>query len=191
MVHFQTCDWPSLTKSDVTECEKGRGDDELLDFLDQLEADMCNVSRREHEAGALFRIWKQRRKVFSEESVMYRTLLGEPEVKGYQRNLTALNCQHSCLIYLGVAFADYATEPDVEEEFLNAMENLTGNELCRGLSPEHLLARLLMGLTSEGLDVTNGREEKVMRLMLEFKAVDSNACSMMRKRVWDCLSLSY
>jgi hypothetical protein len=48
-----------------------------------------------------------------------------------------------------------------------------------------------MGLTSEGLDVTNGREEKVMRLMLEFKAVDSNACSMMRKRVWDCLSLSY
>ena len=122
---------------------------------------------------------------------MYSTLLGEPEVKGHQRNLTALNCQHSCLIYLGVAFADYATEPDVEEQFLSAMEGLTGKELCKGLSPEHLLARLLMGLTSEGLDVTSRREERVMRFMLEFKAFDSDACSMVRKRVWDCLSLSY
>jgi hypothetical protein len=78
----------------------------------------------------------------------------------------------------------------MEELFLSAMEALTHEELCKGLSPEHLLARLLMGLISEDAAIAGERAAKVISLMLGLKRLDSDTTGRVRERLWRCVSLT-
>ena len=186
---FQPSDWPSFVNNDIERGDLCNTQDKLPEFLEQLERVSRSSRRRDLERGITFRIWKQRRKLFSTESIMHDTLMGEPDIGGHQRDLTALACQNSCLVYLGLAFLDYADQPEIEEQFLSVVEAMINSELSKGLSPEHLLARLLMGLIDEDAFFGGKRAENVMASMLELKRLDADVCSEVQKRIWDCLSL--
>ena len=93
-------------------------------------------------------------------------------------------------MYLAIAFLDYADMPVVEELFLRVLEDMTQAELSRGLSPEHLIARLVMGLIREDVDTASWRARRVMRLMLEVKELDSTVCNLVREQLWKLASLS-
>ncbi len=94
-------------------------------------------------------------------------------------------------MYFGVALLDYANLPKMEQLFLQVLETMTQAELSRGLSPEHLIARLVMGLISEDVDTASCRARRVMGLMLEVKELDSTACRLVREQLWKTVSLSW
>lgn len=178
-------DWPSLVV-----CEGQTKDPELPEFLDQLEHSSFEAYQRCYTHGSLEGLWIQRRKLFSRDSSMHRALLGQSDAKVQQRNLVASNCQLACLLYLGIAFLDYVNRHDKERSFLEGVETLIDQEPGRGISPQHLLIRLLIGWSTDTV-MERERSHAVTRLMLEVKGLDCTGVAQVRERVWRSVSLGW
>jgi hypothetical protein len=161
----------------------------LVAFLQDLDVTSMKLSRRACGSGISYRLWKQRRSIFGLPSPLYSTMMCESDMKGLQRSLSVVACQTACLTYLGISLLDQAENPHVEQCFLEAMESLSRGELARGHSPEHLLARLLMGIAAEQADFSGERARKVMSVMLEVKELDTLASATLRLKLWEYVSL--
>lgn len=180
-------EWPSLLSDDTDEPHARPHHGHLNDLLEILE----DTSNRHPQQTVGRASWLQlrttRRKLFSGESVLRKTILGRDR-ELQPRSLTSSNCQLACLLYLGIVFIEFAHQPDREALFLTAMEDLIHEEPTRDLSPEHLLVRLLIGF-EEDASASSVRNTAVMSLMLEVKKLDPVSCSFLRTRLWSSISL--
>lgn len=178
-------EWPSLV-----DCQGQTQDSELPEFLDQLEHASFKAYQRLYTHRSLEGLWIQRRKLFSDDSSMHRALFGQLDAKVPQRSLVASNCQLACLLYLGIVFLDHVDRYEREQRFLDGVEALIDQEPGRGISPQHLLIRLLIG-TSTDPGIESGRSYAVMRLMLEAKELDCKGVVLVREKLWQYVSLGW
>lgn len=186
--HWQSlCDSIGHATHNTEECLT-----EFVQFIDkcELKALQCGLTGIGLPEG--------RRNLFSDDSVLYRTLhpLGRARSRiaslahllPHQRHQTNSICQISCLIYLNLVFSENADHPNKAECFLQKLEICIYEEdYGITLSSEHLLIRLLIGLEGEQ-EVESRRASEVMRLVQIWKRLGNHEWDALHHRLWSTLT---
>lgn len=193
--------WPSLTSTSPDDRQDlERACDEFIEFFRDIESTSLYLHFSSSTSSTHSSLLTYRREVFapgsplhnilSSHNLITQTSTNTSRSNHLQRQRTAKACQMPCLIYLNIAFLDYADDPATCEHFLSKLEAcVLEDDEGRSISPEHLLIRLLIGLEEEaGIERRPERVHGVVKLTDVFKRLSEESSEMAYDVLWKALA---